>query len=143
MKEEQSLSNRKNIDTEKILQALIESQNKKIELESKNLELQKKQLEHSSEYAMAALKAQQEDRADERSKDISVQRNLFIIIGVICFGVLAFGGFCLYFDKDDIFKELIKIIGYSLIPSAGAYYYGLNKGKNNANTLNSQENITE
>lgn len=141
MSEKQLRYNKKPIDTEKILQALIESQNKKIDLEAQNIELQKIQLEHSREYAMAALKAQKEDRADERNKGISIQKNLFTIIAVIFFGILIFGGFCLWLDKDEIFKELIKIIGYSIIPSIGAYYYGYNKGKKNTTTLNTQENI--
>lgn len=132
-----------NGDTEKILQALIESQNKKIGLEEKSLEIQSKQLEFSNQYALAALQAQQEDRADERAKSIQSQKNLYYIIGGILISVLIFGGVCLFLDKDDIFKELIKIIGYSIIPSLGAYYYGFNKGKQSVSLPTQQENITE
>lgn len=121
------------IDTEKILLGFLESQNRKIDLDQKSLELQEKQLEYSNQYALAALKAQKEDRADERQNKLNSQKNISTIVIIVFLGIIAFGCYCLWANKDDVFKELIKIIGYSVIPSIGAYYYGISKGKKDSN----------
>lgn len=123
-------SNDKPLIENDILRSFVENQRLELSLNKERIELQKKQIEYSHLYALKALDVQKQDRNEERQNSLKVQRNLFFIIGVVLFLLLAFGVLCLWLNKDEILKELIKIIGYSVIPSVGSYFYGLYKGKN-------------
>lgn len=127
-----------------VLKQFFDNQRMELELRKENIQLQKDQLNYSHQYAMKALEAQREDLADQRKNEQKTQsKNIWIVL-IIIISLLGFIAFCLWIDKDEVVKEVIKFLMYSAPFSVGGYYFGYHKGKNK-NTENGypQETVSE
>lgn len=112
-----------------LIRQFINNQKQELEIRKEAIEIQKVQLNYSHEYALEALKAQKEDRMDQRRHEQKTQnKNIWIILGIVCAGLL-FIGYCLWIDKDEFLKEILKFLMYSIPFAGGGYFYGYNKAK--------------
>lgn len=137
-----SKPNTPSLDNE-LLKQFVDNQRVELELRKESLQLQKTQLTFSHEYAMKALEAQKEDLIDQRKNEQkSYSKNIWIILSVIIL-FLLFGGYCLWIDKDEIIKELIKFLMYSAPFSVGGYFFGYSKGKSKKTDIGYQQEEVE
>lgn len=126
------------IDNE-IIRQFVENQRVEGELRKADLELKKQQLSLSHEYALQLLQAQKEDLANQRKcAQKAVSKNIFVVLGILVI-LLAFGAYCLWLGKDELLKEIFKMIMVALPTAIGGYFYGYSKGKNKQEESYTQE----
>lgn len=112
-----------------LIRQLINNQAQDIVLRKQELDLQKTQVTFSHEFALESLKAQKEDRMNQREHERRTQGKNMWIISIIIGIVAVFGGYCLWIDKDKVIEELLKFLAYSIPSLGGGYFYGYNKAK--------------
>ena len=117
------------IDNELIRQ-FVENQRMESELRKEDIELKKQQLSLSHQYALQLLQAQKEDLADQRKyAQKAISKNIIVVFGLLII-LLLFGGYCVWIGKDELLKEIFKMLIVALPTAIGGYFYGYNRGKN-------------
>ena len=126
-----------------LIQQFIENQIAEGKNRKEALELKKQQLVLSHQYALQLLETQKQDLANQRTyNQKALSKNIILIFGILIL-LLLFGGFCLCIGKDEILKEIFKMLMVALPTALGGYFYGYNKGKKTQDTLYEQEDPEE
>lgn len=115
--------------TPEVVGQLVENQAKELELRAQELALQKQQDDHGFEFSKKALETQLEDRKLQRDHNIHLQRNQYILTGILSVLVVGIIITALILNKEAIALEMIKAIVYLLAGGLGGYGLSRKKGK--------------
>jgi hypothetical protein len=94
-------------------------------LEAEN---QRLSLQNTHEYSMALLKAQQEDRDDQRTVDVHNAKGGFWLIALVLVLLGTFFMFALYRNKDAVVIEVLKTTGLFFAGFASGWGIRSSKG---------------
>jgi len=103
---------------------LVNNQEKELELRAQDLNFRKQQDDHSYDFGLKALDGKIKDRELQRAHEQKVQKNLYILVGILAFFIMFFGSYALYLNKDQIVLELVKIISSFAVGIFGGYHWG-------------------
>jgi hypothetical protein len=115
--------------TPEVVGQLVENQAKELELRAQELALQKQQDDHGFEFSKKALETQLEDRKLQREHNIHLQRNQYILSGILSVMVVVIIITALFLNKETIAIEMIKAIVFLLAGGIGGYGLSKKKGK--------------
>jgi hypothetical protein len=110
--------------TEETAQRILAVTAKDLEIKGQELELRREELKHNSKFAETAIAAQASDRIDERNHKRKTARDRYLFAGALTLTLLAFAGYALYLNKDQIVIEALKILGPLVVGFGGGYFYG-------------------
>lgn len=106
-----------------MLNRLLETQAREIELRTKQLALQQQQDSNNFEFAKLALEAKTKDRQESRTFGAKFQRNLYFLAGFMALLVAAIVVVALYTGKETVAIEVLKIVAY--VGGGGLSGYGI------------------
>ena len=136
---ELNISENKKANDQKIIERLLAAQQKDFELREKEAESRNLSIASNERIALASIKAQAESekyQANIFSQDIKYH---FLIILSVAVTLCVFGIVAIVWDKEEIAKELAKIIGYGIC----GYFAGLGKAKIDQSRENSSKNHSD
>lgn len=113
--------------SEDTIKQMLGVQAAEIQLRRDELELRGQELKHNKDYAEKMLSAQERDRADERNHSAKTFRYRLIATVIALGAILAFCGYAVSAGKDELVKDIIKMVLPSLVTGVAGYYVGKNK----------------
>jgi hypothetical protein len=106
-----------------LIKDLVANQTLDLELRAQELDLQRQQDNHSFAFSQNALKAQLEDRNEQRKYEKSLLKIRVFLVVALFLIIASVILFCLWKDKDTVAMEIIKALVY--ICSGGLGGYGI------------------
>jgi len=116
--------------TPEIAREFLETQREELNVRQREIELRENQIEKGHEFSMRSLELQAQDRNDEREYNLKAFGSIknFGYVLLLAFFILVFG--LLYFEKDVLLIEILKVIAYMGVGIFGGYQWGKSKFKN-------------
>ena len=114
----------------------IQTRKEETDIRKKELELETQKDKHNFEFSKEALNLQYADKKDDRSKKHSFYNSLRNTLFISLLIVIILFCFAIYFGKETIVIEIVKIGGTAAISIFGGYYVGYSKGKDKSNDNN-------
>ncbi|AXT46334.1 MULTISPECIES: hypothetical protein [Chromobacterium] len=107
---------------------MLEVQAADLGVRRQELEVRSQELLHNKEYAVSLLEAQERDRENERKhqQEIAKQRSGGSLVVFLL--ILVFAAVALYLNKDEVVKDIVKIVIPAVFAGLGGYQYGKNQG---------------
>lgn len=123
-------SKNSNIPPAPVIEKMLALQEKDLILKTQQLDLQKQTDQHSFQYAKDALVENAKDRDAQRKYHKSILRESYFFASFIILIFFIFMAIALYFNKDDLAKEIVRAIIYLGSGGIGGYFWGKSKPKN-------------
>ena len=114
-----------------VVDRIVSNQTKDLELREKEIEQSKLAQSNDHEFALASLKAQAEDRADERKHEANNTKYYLGFAVLVILGLFGLFALAISKGKDQIVMEVLKVIMYVGAGGLGGYSWG-SKGKNSS-----------
>ena len=110
--------------SEDTIQKLIEQQGKEAVLRTKELEIRQQELAYQSKHASDILGAQERDREATRTHTRKLGRDRLIFVGGLIVALLIFAGVGLYWNKDEVVKDILKMLVSAALGALGGFGAG-------------------
>lgn len=107
-----------------VIEQLTQNQARELQIRAEELALKQQEDKHAFQHAQEVLKAQAEDRKDDRKYRAKNARTTYIFFFLIVLIILFFIGFLVVNNKDQIAMELIKTVLYIGTGLIGGYFWG-------------------
>jgi hypothetical protein len=107
----------------------LDVQRKEIDLKVQDLALRKEGQAQSHDYALKSLSAMAADRGAQRGHRISEMRQYLIFSGIVLLLLLTFSGLALYWNRETIVLEGLKIVGTFAGGLGAGAFFGYRKGQ--------------
>jgi hypothetical protein len=125
----------------------LENQKQELAVRAQEAEVQRLQIdnerlkiEKAHEYAMKAVDLQAQDRREERDSDGKGISKVLVLLGLAVVGVLAFFGYALFSNKDQMILEILRILVYAGGGGGIGYAIGHKQSADQAKTNTEQQN---
>jgi hypothetical protein len=110
---------------------MLEIQEQNLAIKAQELELKKSQDLNAFEFGKRSLELQASDMKDQRVCAGKESTKSYIFSGVVIFLIVALLATAILCNKEDVAKELIKIIGYMGAGALGGYGFAVKQAKKN------------
>jgi hypothetical protein len=126
------------LPSEATVQRFLEVQSRDLQVRMVELELRRTEIDHGAKYAEKTLEAQLQDRKDDREQRRRISNGRLFATVIVIFAVLAFASLALYWNKEAIVMEALKIVGSAVVGFTGGFFYGRGKGMQSGRTSDKQ-----
>jgi len=103
--------------------ALVELQNKELDVRIQELEQRKIEDQHSFEYAKQTLEAQKADRSEERIHQEQRLTKMYIFWGTVLLVMLAFFAYALWIGAGELVGNIMEKVIYYIAGAVSSYGY--------------------
>jgi hypothetical protein len=112
-----------------LIEKFIDNQSKELSLRSQEIGLQAQQEKNSFEFSREALKAQAEDRREQRTFMLTQRKHTFWFMGFVFALIFSLIGYALHKGDTAFATEIVKAIIYLAGGGLGGYGYAKTKTK--------------
>jgi hypothetical protein len=117
---------------------LVENQKRDLEIRAGELQLKAQEDAHAFAHAGKALEAEERDRKDHRQTQLRGARLRYCFIAILTCLSLAFVLALVWFGRDQLASEIVKMAASLATGAIGGFYYGRHQeSKSNSNSTNS------
>jgi hypothetical protein len=115
--------------TPELAERLLNQQAEQLKVRQREIDLEEKDATNQYNYAKQALDVQANDLQKAREHEGQQTLKQYIFAAAIVLFILAFLGYALHLNKDEIAKDVVKILIGFIGGGAGGYALGRNASK--------------
>lgn len=112
-----------------LIEKFLDNQGKELSLRSQEIGLDVQREKNSFEFSREALKAQAEDRREQRAFTLTQRKHTFWFVGIVFALIIALIGYALHKGDSAFATEIVKAIIYLAGGGLGGYGYAKTKTK--------------